>query len=310
MNKMKKWIVVVLGVAVLGGLTLGALAFGFTSTANAMSAAVPALSSDIGDLLHGRGGDLFPGRGADDGYLAEALGISTDDLQAAEENAYASFLDDAVALGLITQAQADWLSQSGSGSIKDFGRGLFGWLADSNDLDYESYLADALGISVDDLTAARQSASDARLAAAVDDGRLTQEQADMMQARQALAEYINPETLMTAALGITPEQLQAYRDEGLSTSEILAELGMTATEVRDAQQAAYENAIQQAVTDGVITQEQADEMLLSGGLRGFGDFGPGLDGPHGGRGGRGGHGGFGGPETMPVPETTAPTTDA
>lgn len=310
MNKTKKWIVVLLGVAVLGGLAVGALAFGFTSTASAMTAAVPSLASGVGELFHGRGGDLFPGRGVDDGYLADALGISTADLQAAEENAYSAFLEDAVAQGLITQAQADWFGQSGTGGMKDFGRGLFGWLAQTNALDYENYLADALGLSVDDLQAARQAAADARLAAAVADGQLTQEQADMLQAKQALKDYIDPETLMSEALGVTPEQLQAYRDEGLTASEILDELGMTATEVREAQQAAYENAIQQAVTDGVITQEQADQLLLGGMLRGFGDFGPHMDGFRGGHGGRGGPGSFGGWEGMPMPDTTAPDTGA
>ena len=91
-------------------------------------------------------------------------------------------------------------------------------------------LADALGITVDELKAACEAAWEARLAQAVADGRITQEQADMILARRALADYLD-------------------RDA-----------------IREAIRAIYEDAVQQAVTDGVITQEQADAILSGGGL--------------------------------------------
>jgi len=52
-------------------------------------------------------------------------------------------------------------------------------------------------------------------------------------------------------------------------------------------QTAYDEALADAVTEGIITQEQADQISSEGGA---GFFGPGMDG--GGRGGmRGGHDG-------------------
>jgi hypothetical protein len=115
---------------------------------------------------------------------------------------------------------------------------------------------------------------------------------------------------------MTVEELQAARDAGTSMTDILTEQGLTAAEYRTALQAAYEAAIQQAVDDGVITQEQADLVLSSGmrvlpGMDAFGRDG-GLEGP-GGRGGRGGHGGpgmFGQPDDSTNPDTTTPSTDS
>ena len=49
-------------------------------------------------------------------------------------------------------------------------------------LDNDKHLADALGITVDELNAAQEKAAAARLAQAVTDGRLTQEQADLVTA--------------------------------------------------------------------------------------------------------------------------------
>ena len=64
-----------------------------------------------------------------------------------------------------------------------------------------------------------------------------------------------------------------------------------------------EAAVQQAVTDGVITQAQADEILADDG---FSLFGRGDRGGHhgGGRGGRGGHGFF----SPTLPDSTTPDT--
>ncbi len=61
-------------------------------------------------------------------------------------------------------------------------------------------------------------------------------------------------------------------------------------------QAAHEAAVQQAIDDGVITADQA-EQLQNGGMRGFGG--------RGGHHGFGGRGGFGGPGSF---EGVAPTT--
>lgn len=142
--------------------------------------------------------------------------------------------------------------------------------------EFDTYLAEALGITVEELQAARQKAQEAALQAAVDDGRLTAEQADMIKAREALMQYIDREALTAQALGVTVDDLQAAREAGKSIPALIEELGLDADEVQAAFQAAYEAAVAQAVQDGVITQAQADEFLSH--EKGFEMFGRGMHG--------------------------------
>jgi hypothetical protein len=191
-----------------------------------------------------RGGPM--GGGASDAYLAEALGIAAAELQTAQQTAYEAAIDQALTDGLITQAQADALKARGA----SFGRGFHGFFGlGDNAIDMNALLADALGISADELAAARVEAQDLALAAAVEDGRLTQEQADQLKARQSLQTYL---------------QEQGFQDQVRSL---------------------YENLVQQAVQAGVLTQAQADAILSEqgafGGMRGMRGF-DGMRG-HGGR---------------------------
>ncbi len=80
--------------------------------------------------------------------------------------------------------------------------------------DYDAYLAEALGVSVADLQAARQAAHEAALDQAVAEGVVTAEQAELIKARQALMQYIDKEEILATALGITTEELEAARQEG------------------------------------------------------------------------------------------------
>lgn len=120
-------------------------------------------------------------------FLAEALGITVEELEAAQAEALAAGLQQAVDEGLITQAQADQIQERGigRGGIGHFGR------FQSETIDPAALLADALGITVEELDAAQQAAQDAALAQAVEEGVITQEQADQMQARQALQPYLS-----------------------------------------------------------------------------------------------------------------------
>jgi transcriptional regulator with XRE-family HTH domain len=224
---------------------------------------VAAASSQPAPVLH-RGG---VGGGSSDQALADALGITLEELQAAEQTAYEAGIQQALDQGLITQAQADALKQR-SGALGRMPRGFMG----TEDIDSEALLAAALGISVDQLQSARLEAQDATLAQAVTDGRITQEQADLMKAQQAFRTYLDEQGF-----------------EGRL-------------------QALHEEALQQAVQAGVLTQAQADAILSSqdvmggfghhrlggmGGMRGFGD----MDGFH----GRGGMRGF------EMPDSTSPS---
>lgn len=80
---------------------------------------------------------------------------------------------------------------------------------------------------------------EAALAAAVEEGRITQEQADQWKAKQALRTYLDEQGFQTETRSL------------------------------------YETMVQQAVEAGVITQEQADAILSSGSLGGLRSFGGG-----------------------------------
>jgi len=193
----------------------------------------------------------------------------------------------------------------GSFSLRGLGHfGGFGHFGEGSD--WLEYLAQALGITVDELASAQDQAYAAAVADAVTAGELTQAQADAILAKRALSDYIDREAILATALGMTTEELETALAGGQSLAAIMAERNIDADALQANAQAAYEAAVQQAVTDGVITQVQADEFLSAGSLNLFGHGGPGGHGGHGGR-GFGGFGGFGHPDT--TPDTTPETTD-
>lgn len=184
------------------------------------------------------------------------------------------------------------------------GRGGFGHFG-GGDSRQDEYLAEALGITVEQLQAARDQAYAAALADAVAGGSITQEQADQRLAARALRGAIDQQALVAEALGMTVEELEAALAGGQSLRDIMSERGIDASTLQANARAAYEAAVTQAVADGVITQAQADAILaneISSGL--FGGHG------HGGRGhGRGGmFGGWRGAPDTTTPDTTTPET--
>jgi hypothetical protein len=213
----KKTFIVLLSGALVVAIGLGAIAY------NSVFAASPSNISTSTSMQV----EAILAKGPYDGvnreYLAEALGITEDELTAAYQEAYAAILDEAVAQDLITQAQADQLAENGR--VFPFGGRWGGFLAE-NGLDFDTFLADALGISVDELKAAYQTAVFSRIDQAVTDGKLTEEQADMAKGRYAL---VNDSTFQSSM------------------------------------QSAFTDAVNQAVATGVITQAQADQILSKSG---------------------------------------------
>jgi hypothetical protein len=264
----KKYLFVALGLI----LALGLVAFVPLSEASASS-------GDEGITHPGGFGGPAGGPWSDE-YLAEALGITVEQLQAAYDDASTKAITQAVEAGYITQEQADLMAERGFGFFGKRGFGGPRWGA-GDAIDFNALLAEALDISVEKLQDAQDAAAEAALAAAVEDGSLTEEQAELVAARRALEKSIEKRELMAKALGISVEELEAAREEGKSMADLIDELGLELDAVREAKQAAYQEAVEQAVEDGVITQEQAD-LILEGG------FGPGMrGGPCGGAGGRG-----------------------
>ncbi len=253
MKSLKKWMAVA-GV----GLAL------MTATV----VALPAAASETAAVQVQRGGS-----GQSDEYLAQALGVSADELEAAKQTAYQEAIDQALADGLITQAQADAIAERAAASGRLSSRYLREFTASDSTIDVDALLADALGVTADELDAARTEAQSLALAAAVEAGDITQEQADQRQAEQALKSYLD--------------------EQGFEAQV----------------QSLYENLVQQAVQAGVITQEQADTILSDADFSSLGGR-HGLDGGRGGRHGMRDLGGVDGSGSAPQNDTPAGSTDS
>ena len=214
MQHKKTIIIVVLG-ALAATITFGAVAF------QSVFAATPTTNSTTTTTQTNLGWSI--GRAHNGGYtnedLANALGITIDELDTAYQAATSAALQQAVEGGLITQAQADQLTTDGRAF--PFGNRWDSWLTE-NGIDFNTFLADELGISVDELQAAKQTAYFTNIDQAVTDGNLTQEKADLMKGRYALS---NDSTFQSSM------------------------------------QSAYTDAVNAAVASGVITQAQADQFL-------------------------------------------------
>jgi hypothetical protein len=103
-------------------------------------------------------------------------------------------------------------------------------------------------------------------------------------------EYMFP--AMAEALGISVDELEELHDSGQTMWQIAEELGLGEGEFGELMLTARAKALEQAVGDGVISQEQADWMLERMQQMWDGDGfygGPCQGGGFGGRGGRGGH---------------------
>ena len=314
MNSIKKAVLTLIGSALIVALIAGVVALVATSKASAQSG-VPDPDGESqtkpapGFFDRGKFGDRgfsgdFDKRGGDDeSYLADALGITVEELQEAMQAANEAAIEQLLDAGLITEEQAEMMQEHGSFFAKGRkGRHPGGFGDGMANVDYDALLADALGISIEELQIARQAASEAAIDAAVENGSLTEEQAELMKAMHALKPYLDRESMMADALDMSVEELQAAMEDGKRLPELLEEQGLSQADFETALQAAKETAIAQAVADGVITQEQADQIINAE---------PVFDGFPG-KGGRGGHGRpggfFDGDCTPGGIETTTPET--
>jgi polyhydroxyalkanoate synthesis regulator phasin len=155
---------------------------------------------------------------------------------------------------------------------------------------FKEALAGILGISVDDYNAAVDKAQQQVLDEAVTDGVLTEDQAEKMQERlaeQPGAGMMGPgmrggrgmgmgmsgrgmmggmggsRLLTTAAdkLGMSLDDLQTALQDGKTIAGLAEEKGVDIQTIIDAYLAEVKSDLDEAVADGKITQEQADEQL-------------------------------------------------
>lgn len=164
-------------------------------------------------------------------------------------------------------------------------------------------IADEQGVSMEEIMEAKQAVVTDAINQAVADGELTQEEADEIFAHMALRETVkelkqSPEVMeaVADALGISVDELEAAREEGTKLHELADAQGVDIATVKEAGKVAFETAVNDAVADGSLTQEQADD-ILSG------------EGCNGGRGGRNG-GPRGNGQNAPQPELEDALFDA
>ena len=179
---------------------------------------------------------------------------------------------------------------------------------------HDTYLAQALGITTEALQTSRTAAHEAAIQQAVKDGLITQAQADAMLNKTGAQRgvridlrgtAIDNEALLAQALNITVEKLQAAKETAAALAQAVTDGRITQAQADQitaeramakyiADKGLFKSAVDSAVKDGVITQAQADAILAQPkpGLFG-GAMGRGGPGGdmHGGPGGRGGHGG-------------------
>ncbi|OXS61781.1 hypothetical protein B1A99_04005 [Cohnella sp. CIP 111063] len=74
-------------------------------------------------------------------------------------------------------------------------------------------------------------------------------------------------TAIAGALGLTADELKAQLKEGKTIADVAADKGVDVQKLVDAQKAAIEKSVAEALQAGEITQEQADKKLAEAGER-------------------------------------------
>jgi hypothetical protein len=283
MNKIK-WFSIGAGAVV--ALIIGGAVFSATDVSadnGTVSDTVAAfVDGDVSGDRDFREGDGRGNGGNTNEFLAEELGITEDELSAAREAARDAVTDETT----IEERQA--------------------------------LLADELGISVEALASANETARDAAIAEALENGDITQEQIDLREAKEALDDVFDRRETAAEILGLTVEEIEAAREDGTTKEELLEDAGLTQEEFKEAQEEAKTEAIEEAVTNGDITEEQATiindapagERGNGQGNGGHGNGGQGSGGRGNGGQGNGGRGnggqGNGGQGNVVEPTNTTP----
>ncbi|MDD2553901.1 MAG: hypothetical protein PHP51_04955 [Desulfotomaculaceae bacterium] len=139
-------------------------------------------------------------------------------------------------------------------------------------------LAANLGVDEGALTTAIETTRQEMIDEAVQNGTITQEQADRMAQMRAdgICDWFGfpggkgghggrgPGQILDDLAGIlemTADELKAEMDAGKKLDEIAADRGLTMEQVQEKMKETAKARIQQKVTDGKITQERADQML-------------------------------------------------
>ncbi|MEK3741636.1 hypothetical protein NST23_02840 [Brevibacillus sp. FSL K6-0770] len=245
--------------------------------------------------------------------VAEAQGVSVDDLVSLLVEQQEAKLKEAVTAGKLTQEQADKMNENAAERVKEMvqnthqdrgpGKGFgFGGGFDKNEellsllkLDADKLgeelkagkslaaVAEAQGVSVDDLVSLLVEQQEAKLKEAVTAGKLTQEQADKMNenAAERVKEMVqnthqdrgpgkgfgfgfgggfdkNEELL--SLLKLDADKLGEELKAGKSLAAVAEAQGVSVDDLVSLLVEQQEAKLKEAVTAGKLTQEQADKM--------------------------------------------------
>jgi hypothetical protein len=136
---------------------------------------------------------------------------------------------------------------------------------------YEQMLAQQLGISVDQLKAAQESARNAMIDQALANGNLTAEQAARMKAaapgeiRRHVGKAVHnaaADVFAAAAktIGISTDELKQQLSQGQSLSGVAANHNVSRDQLKAGIMTEVKAQLQAAVSNGNLTQQQADKL--------------------------------------------------
>ena len=259
------------------GITIAALALAIAAGAFALAGALgagPAAAEGDGDdhRAHHDRGDHDKGAA-----LAEALGVTVEELEAAKRQVALDRIAAAVADGELSEERADALREAvESGERRGHMRGFrghgFGWHDDEGD--EGAAFAEALGVTVEELDAAMREVALDKIDAAVESGRLGEERADALREAVESGESFGRERFERGHRG---------RGFGFPKGDFADGFGfrlgdMDADDLRQAML----DRLDAAVEAGMLSAEQADalrtliESADGDGWRGFGFGGRGF----------------------------------
>ena len=139
--------------------------------------------------------------------------------------------------------------------------------------DFVSKLAANLGLSQSQVTSALNATKQQMLDEAVQQGKITQAQADKLASRPGLFPFGmgrgrgagfrlgGKNNFVASALGLTPDQLKSELQSGKTLQQIITAQNMTMQQFRQKVLALQENAITHAVSAGKLTQDQANKII-------------------------------------------------
>lgn len=137
-------------------------------------------------------------------------------------------------------------------------------------------LAANLGLDQEKVTAAIDTTRRQLLDEAVQEGRLTQEQADKMAKLKGFGPAgpgwhqmgkkpqpfrNNLDDAITSTLGLTPQELREKIKSGQTLDQIVAEFNLTMEQFKEKLLTYEKDQIAQKVADGKLTQEKADSLI-------------------------------------------------